>query len=175
MFFQTLTILLQIADSKSSSGTTPLPSTLWDEKLFSHLRLIFSDFFHFGVATKIIKNRTSIKSTQNLKNRIPGCQKLDFGTILNDFWHHFFDKFPWPPKSRNLQQLSCENIFLSFQASFEHQKSIKTSCFFKAASWTSFFYFCQNKMVDFRIPFKIDWESKWQPTFRFFNINQHNS
>ena len=23
----------------------------------------------------------------------------------NDFWHHFFDQFSWPPKSRNLQQV----------------------------------------------------------------------
>ena len=43
----------------------------------------FQFVFIFGAAQKIIKNRTSIKSFQNLKNRTPGCPKLDFGAILD--------------------------------------------------------------------------------------------
>ena len=70
----------------------------------------FRFFSFFG---PLIKNRTSIKSSQNLKNRIPGCPKLDLGTILDDFWHSFFDQFSWSPKSRNLQHVYCENLFFT--------------------------------------------------------------
>ena len=51
----------------------------------------FFGFFNFFARSKIITNRTSIKSSQNLKNRTPGCPKLDIGAIMDDFWHHFFD------------------------------------------------------------------------------------
>jgi hypothetical protein len=30
---------------------------------------------------------------------------------LDDLWHPFFDQFSWPPKSRNLQHVLCENLF----------------------------------------------------------------
>ena len=40
-------------------------------------------FFIFFADQKLIKNRTSIKPSQNLQNRIPGCPKLDFGAILD--------------------------------------------------------------------------------------------
>ena len=49
------------------------------QNLFSHLRHLFSIFFIFLAAQKVIYNQTSIKSFQNLKNRSPGFPKLDFG------------------------------------------------------------------------------------------------
>ena len=79
---QTLPNSFDFADSKSSSGTPPLPPTLAAESLFSHIRLVYSDFFNFW-GPKIIKNLTSIKPSKNLKNRTPGCPKLDFGAILD--------------------------------------------------------------------------------------------
>ena len=33
------------------------------------------------------------RTPPNLKNQTPGYPKLDFGIILDDFWHHFFDQF----------------------------------------------------------------------------------
>ena len=44
-FLQTLPILADLADSKASLGTPPLPPTLALEILFPHLRLDFLDFF----------------------------------------------------------------------------------------------------------------------------------
>ena len=63
--------------------------------LLSHLRLDFLYFFLLKkkLVQKIIKNRTSIKSSPNLKNLTPGCPKLDFGSILDDFLHPCFDQF----------------------------------------------------------------------------------
>ena len=90
---QTLTNSFDFANSKSSSGSTGVPPTLAPEILFSHLRLLFSFLFFKLAAQKFIKNQTSINSSQNLKNWSPGCPKLDFGTILDDLWHPFFDKF----------------------------------------------------------------------------------
>ena len=64
----------------------------------------FQIFFILLTAQKIIKNQT-YQICPKSQNRSPGCPKLDFGAILDDFWHHFFDQFSWPPKSRNLQQV----------------------------------------------------------------------
>ena len=81
------------------------PSKCMRTSLWAASASFFQMFFIFLLAQKIIKNLTSIKTSQNLKNQTHGCPKLDFGPLLDYFWHHFFDQFSWPPKSRNLQNL----------------------------------------------------------------------
>ena len=60
----------RFADSKSSSGTPPLPPTLSAESLFSHLRLIFPDLFHFW-------GRSKIHQKSDLYQTLPKPQKSD--------------------------------------------------------------------------------------------------
>ena len=113
---QTKLRILQISEfsnSKSLYGPNLRRRPNRADVLLTASASLFQIFLNFLLAQKIIKNRTSIKSSQNLKIRTPGCPKLDFGTILDDFWHHFFDQFSWPPKSHNLQQLYCENLFFT--------------------------------------------------------------
>jgi len=67
--------LLDFADSKSSSGSQPLPPTVPGQITF----FTFLKFFQKNWdASEIIQNQISIESFQNLKNQFPGCPKLDF-------------------------------------------------------------------------------------------------
>ena len=80
---QTLTNSSDFANSKKSSGNTGVPPTLPSESFFHASASFFQLFLIFGAVQKIIKNQTSITSSQNLKNRTPGCPKLDCGAILD--------------------------------------------------------------------------------------------
>jgi hypothetical protein len=89
---QSLTNPSDFANSKSSSGSSGSSADpIGIKPLFQFFQIVYD--FPFFDRSKNIKNRTSIKSSQNLKNLTPGCPKLDFGAILDDFWHHFFDQF----------------------------------------------------------------------------------
>ena len=108
--------LLDFADSQSSSGSKPLPPTVPGQITFSHFFRFFKKKLILGAAPKIIKNRTSIKSSQNLKNRTYGCPKLDFGTILDDFWHYFSINFPGRLNLVICNKYNAKTYFLPFQA-----------------------------------------------------------
>ena len=94
----------------------PLPPSISAESLFSHLRLIFPDFSFWGGAQKFIKNRTSIKPSQTLKNATPGWPKLDIGAIWVAFWHHFPINFPDHLNLVICNGYNAKTSFLSFQA-----------------------------------------------------------
>jgi hypothetical protein len=85
------------ADSKASPGTPPLPPTLPAEILFSQLRLIFPDCFHFFGPPKIHQK-------SDLYQTLPKPQKSD----------------PWTPKARFWSHVGCllasllRSFFLSF-------------------------------------------------------------
>ena len=81
MLLQTLTELTDIADSKSSSGTPPLPPTLSAESLFSHLRLIFQ-ISHFGGRSKIYQNSDLYQTFTKSQQSNPWIAKARF-------WNHF--------------------------------------------------------------------------------------
>ena len=85
-------ILLTLQTPKALRQAAGAPPTFAAESLFSHLRSVLSYCFHFWAAPKIVKNRTSSTSSQNLKNRTHGCPKLNFEAMLDDVWHHCFDQ-----------------------------------------------------------------------------------
>ena len=58
--------------------------------------LIFSDCLHFLGRSKIHQKSDLYQTFPKPQKLDPGCPKLDFGAILVDFWHHFFDQFSWP-------------------------------------------------------------------------------
>ena len=84
------------SDSKASPGQPSAADPSLKNRadvLLSRLRLIFSDLFHFFARSKNHQKSGLYQTPQNLKNRTPGCPTLDFGAIMDDFWHHFFDQF----------------------------------------------------------------------------------
>ena len=109
---QTLTILVDFADSKASPGTPPLPPTPPGKILFSHLRLIFPDSFHFFC-------RSKIHQKSDLYQTLPKPQKSD----------------PWTPKARFWSHFGCllASIFRLFFLSFRKMRKL---CF-----WTTVRYF----------------------------------
>ena len=76
-------ILLTLQTPKVLRGAQVFRRPLRQGSSFHISTLFFQIFFILGATQKIIKNRTSSKSSQNLKNRNPECPKLDFGAILD--------------------------------------------------------------------------------------------
>ena len=67
---------------------------------------------------------------------------LQFWCLLGAMSTSIFDQFSWPPKSLELQQLSCEGfLFTIWGLPFWLQKSIKNLFVFTPPSWNSFFLF----------------------------------
>ena len=91
---------------------------------------------------KVIKNLTSRRTLQNLKNRIAGRPKLDFKVLFEPFWYQSFlySTHPRKPIFCNTYNAKCLSLLLE-PSHFGIKRSIPKSCFFKTSSGISFFCF----------------------------------
>ena len=117
--------VLTLDNSRRRSKVIPaggLPPEIAQTVLAGLLFLIFCDFL---VSPKNTENLTSRRTSQNLKNMIPGRPKPDFKIIFQ--------------KTHLLQHVWCETlVFASQTLPFWHRESIQKLCFSKKASWTPF-------------------------------------
>ena len=93
MLLQTLSILTFLQTPKPLRGPRLCRRPFPPKPSFHIPASFFHIFFIFFADQKFIKNPTSIKPSQNLRNRTPERPKLDFGAILVAFWHPFSDHF----------------------------------------------------------------------------------